>query len=288
MSPTPRLALDHRCHLGEAPAWDARERRLLFVDILRGHIHWYDPATAQLETAEVGQSVGAVVPREKGGYMLALASGFAAFDRASGQLGPLHPIEANDLPGTRLNDGKCDPAGRFWAGTRSDLPQANGATLHRLDLDGSVTMALTGVGTSNGLDWSDDGRRFYFIDTPTGGVDVFEFDASSGTLGTRQRLIDIARADGVPDGMTLDSEGGIWVALLGGGAIRRYTIEGVLDLQIDFPVSLVTSCAFGGEELDELYVTSAAHRLTQVEPLAGSLFQCETGFRGRPARMYKG
>jgi sugar lactone lactonase YvrE len=289
MSAHPERVMDHCCLLGEAPGWDDRERRLLFVDILRGHVHWYDPENGKLETVDIGISVGAAAPRACGGdLVLALANGFATFDPAAGSFGPLHPFADEGLPGSRLNDGKCDPAGRFWAGTRSDLPEARRGGLYRFDPDGTVTTILRGVGTSNGLDWSEDGRTFYYIDSAASGVDAFDFDLESGALYNRRRFVDIAPEDGTPDGMTVDTEGGIWVALLGGAAVRRYTRDGRLDLVIRFPVSLVTSCAFAGPKLDQLYVTTAAHRLSRPEALAGALFRCETGFRGRPFATYAG
>jgi len=187
-----------------------------------------------------------------------------------------------------MNDGKCDPAGRFWAGTRSDTPQARRGGLYRFDPDGTVTTVLGGVGTSNGLEWSEDGGTLYYIDSAMGAVDAFDFDLGSGALQNRRRFVEIGPGDGTPDGMTIDTEGGIWVALLGGAAVRRYTRDGLLDQVIEFPVSLVTSCAFGGPNLDELYVTTAAHRLKSPEIFAGSLFRCETGFRGRALRSYAG
>jgi sugar lactone lactonase YvrE len=187
-----------------------------------------------------------------------------------------------------MNDGKCDPAGRFWAGTQSDVPDERRGHLYRLDPGGSVSRVLDGVGVSNGLDWSGDGELFYFIDTADAGIDVFAFDVKTGELGTRRRLTDVAPKDGAPDGMTLDEEGGLWVAMFGGSSVRRYTSEGALDAVIELPVTLVTSCTFGGPDFADLYVTTAAHRLTQPEPLAGALFRIQPGVRGVPCRRFAG
>ena len=284
----PEPVMEHRCLLGEGPVWDAREQRLVFVDILEGLVHRVDTATGELETFPVGKPVGAAVPRAGGGLALATARGFATLDPASGRVATIAEIEPEAVPGSRMNDGKCDPAGRFWAGTQSDVPAQRAGSLYRLDPDGTLTRMLSGIGTSNGLDWSDDGATFYYIDTPTGAIDVFDFDLAAGTIANRRRFVAIADEDGVPDGMTLDAEGGIWVALFRGGAIRRYAPDGTLDAVVAFPVSLVTSCAFGGPNLDELYVTSAAHRLSGPEPLAGSLFRFSPGMRGRPATCFGG
>jgi sugar lactone lactonase YvrE len=283
---TPEPIGEHRCLLGEGPVWAADEQRLIYVDILRGQVHWFDLASGELTTADVGEPIGAAVPRERGGLMLATETGFVARD-VEGELTTCWRLDEN-LPGNRMNDGKCDSAGRFWAGTQSDTPEVGGGGLYRLDPDGTATRVLGGIGTSNGLDWSDDGQSLYYIDTMTGGIDLFDFDSERGMLCGRRRFIDIAPEDGLPDGMTLDAEGGIWVALIRGSAIRRYSKDGTLDDVIRFPVSLVTSCAFGGPDLDELYVTTAAHMLSQPEPLAGALFRCRPGVKGRLPASYGG
>jgi sugar lactone lactonase YvrE len=286
MSAVPEVLGGHRCLLGEGPVWEAREQRLMYVDILRGHLHWFDFATEELATAEVGEPIGAAVPREDGGLMLATETGFVARD-VHGELTTVWRLNEG-LPGNRMNDGKCDSAGRFWAGTQSDTPEVGGGGLYKLDPDGAATRMLGGIGTSNGLDWTEDGQTLYYIDTMTGGVDAFDFDSDRGVLCDRRRFINIPPEDGLPDGMTLDAEGGIWVALFRGSAVRRYGSDGTLDDVIRFPVSLVTSCAFGGPDLDELYVTTAAHMLLEPEPLAGALFRCRPGVRGRPSVSYRG
>lgn len=287
MSIAPEVVGRHRCLLGEGPAWLTDEQRLLYVDILRGQLHWFDPATDALETVDVGEPIGAAVPRASGGTMLATETGFVA--RADdGRLTTVWRIEDEGMPGNRMNDGKCDLAGRFWAGTLSDVPELCGGGLYKLDLDGAVARMVDGIGASNGLDWTDDGRTLYYIDTETGRIDLFDFDNENGTLHNRRTFVDVPPEVGLPDGMTLDAEGGLWVAMFSGSVVHRYTSAGVLDAVIDFPVSLVTSCAFGGPDLDVLYVTSAAHRLTKFEPLAGLLFRCRPGVKGRPCWSYRG
>jgi sugar lactone lactonase YvrE len=162
--------------------------------------------------------------------------------------------------------------------------------LYRLDPDLRVSRVVSGITLSNGLDWSPDHRQMYYIDSPTQGVDVFDFEVADGSLGPRRRLITIPRADGLPDGMTVDAEGGLWVALHGSGSIRRYTLDGRVDRIVRLPVSLVTSCAFGGPDLADLYITSIklglSEQALQAEPLAGALFRCRPGVRGLPAHRF--
>jgi sugar lactone lactonase YvrE len=191
-----------------------------------------------------------------------------------------------------MNDGYVDARGRFWAGTMS-VEGVNGqGTLYRLDPDGQVRAMLTPVTTSNGLDWSPDSRLMYYADTRTGNVDVFDFDESAGTIANRRVFAAIPRDSGRPDGLIVDAEGGVWVALWAGGALRRYQADGTLERVIRFPVSLITKCAFGGPALDELYVTSASSRLTEAEriaqPLAGAVFRLRPGLRGRAPHHFAG
>ncbi len=277
---------EHRCLLGEGPVWESEEQRLIYVDILRGQVHWLDFATGERVTADVGESIGAAVPRNGGGLMLATETGFVARD-VDGELRTVWRLN-EDLRGNRMNDGKCDAAGRFWAGTQSDTPEMGGGSLYRLDPDGTTTRMLGGIGTSNGLDWSDDGKTLYYIDTATKGIDQFDFDPDSGGISNRRRFVDIPAEAGLPDGLTIDAEGGIWVALIRGSAVRRYASDGTLDEVIHFPTSLITSVAFGGPNLDELYVTSASHMLSKPEPLAGALFRCRPGVKGRLSVAYRG
>jgi sugar lactone lactonase YvrE len=262
--------------------WDARDRRLLFVDILAGEVHRLDPESGRLETIAVGEPVGAVAPRSRGGLVLATRDGFAGLEGDA--LTPLHAVR-EEAPGARMNDGKCDRAGRFWAGTQSDAPEQRRGGLYRLDGAG-VGRVLNGVGISNGLDWSIDGSTFYYVDSESHGIDTFDFDVDSGTLSGRRRFVDVPPELGLADGLTVDAEGGIWLAIFFASRIHRYTPEGRLDAVVEFPVSLVTSCAFGGDELADLYVTSAAHRLRDPEPLAGALFRLDVGVSGRPSTPF--
>lgn len=283
------VVLEAGAVVGEGALWDPRQGRLLWVDIPRQAIHSYDPASGSDAVADTGQPVGAVGLRESPGVIAAVRDGFAIWDGTG-----LHLVAAveTDQPGTRMNDGKVDPGGRFWAGTMALDERAGAGALYRLDPDYQVHVMLDGLTISNGLDWSPDGTRMYYIDSGTGGVDVFDFDADAGTISNRTRLITVRAADGVPDGMTVDADGFLWVAFWGGAAVRRYTSEGSLAATIQVPASQVTSCCFGGGSLDELYITSASEGLPAAqperEPHAGAVFVCRPGVAGRPANRFRG
>jgi sugar lactone lactonase YvrE len=274
--------------LGEGPVWDARSGRVTWVDILGRRIHRTDPRTGETDSLETVSHVGAVVPRAAGGYVAALQDGFWILDDgAPRRIATVH--EAG--PELRFNDGKCDPAGRLWAGTMAYDEAPGAASLYRLDAAGSVARVLFDVTISNGLAWSADGRTMFYIDTPTRRVDAFTFDAASGAIADRRTAIEIPDGFGSPDGMTIDADGGLWVAFWDGSSVRRF-VDGRLERTIQLPVSRVTSCAFGGEDLDELYITSAWDRLTPAQrrdqPLAGGLFRVRPGVRGVPASAYAG
>jgi sugar lactone lactonase YvrE len=270
--------LDARAELGEGPVW-------------RGLVYRYDPATRASRTFPVDTQVGAVALTDSGDLVLAVRDGFARLDLDTGRVRMIADVEA-DRPDQRMNDGTCDPAGRFWAGTMAFDKRPGAGALYRLDLDGRVHTMLRDITISNGLDWSDDGRLMYYIDTPTRSIDVLEFDVATGAIANRRSLVRVPRGEGWPDGLTLDADGYIWVALWSGGAVRRYAPDGRLDRVLPVPATHPTSCAFGGPDLGDLYVTTAATALTPEErlrqPLAGGLFRCRPGVQGRPAHRFKG
>lgn len=291
-SPQVDLVLDVRAALGEGPVWHPREQRLYWVDITAGRIHVHDPQGAQDLVYQVNQMVGAAVPRRSGGLVLAAQHGLGTFDLDRQELALLATPEQH-LPDNRFNDGKCDPRGRFWAGTMSLIRQLAAASLYCLDTDGTVCHVLGGVTTSNGLDWTDDQRTMYYIDTPTLQVAAFDYDADSGAISNRRASITFPSGSGRPDGMTLDAEGMLWIAHWEGGRISRWDPRTGRRLQeIALPVARVTSCAFGGPNLDRLYITTARHGLTDQQladqPHAGSLFAVTPGVTGRPANEYLG
>ena len=276
------VAADIHAEVGEGPYWDEGSRTLLFVDIPPGRVHRLDPADGDVTTIEVGQAVGAVIPRASGGLVVAARDGIAELGPA-GELSWLAPIEA-DRSSNRMNDAKCDPAGRLWAGTMAFEAEPGAGALYRIETDHSWEQVIDGVTISNGLGWSPDGSTMYYIDSPTKGVDLLDYDLATGAATGRRRVISCDDVDGVPDGMAVDAEGHLWVAFFGGGVVRRYDPDGGLVTEITLPAAQITSCAFGGEELDELYITSAARGLSATElaeqPHAGAVFRCRPGVRG--------
>ena len=284
---TAELLDDARATIGEGPVWDDRSQRLLWVDVAAGLVHWLDPATGQRKSLEVGQPVGAVGLCADGGLVAAVRDGFALFAPGGGTMSRLLPVERS-LAGNRMNDGKCDRRGRFWAGTMAIDHTPNAGTLYRLERTNghdAVSAIFSGITVANGLDWCPDNRLMYYIDSPTQRIDVFDFDEESGTLANRRVFAEIAAADGLPDGMTVDAEGHVWVALFRGAKVRRYRPDARIDLEVHVPVTLVTSCAFGGPDARDLYITTARHRLTPAEAAeqttAGGVFVCRPGPAGR-------
>jgi len=283
------LVLDARADLGEGPRWDAARQRLLWVDIMRGRVHAFTPSTGACRNIAVGRPVGALASCRDGSLVLAVAGGFARLDLDSQKFEMQAAAEA-DRPQNRMNDGACDGAGRFWAGTMA-LDEGPGAgALYRLDPDLTVHTMLTGVSISNGLDWSLDGRRMYYVDSPTRRIDVFDFDLATGSIANRRMFVEVPADAGIPDGLTVDAAGYVWLALWGGAALRRYAPDGTLERVVPLPVTHPTSCAFGGAALDELYVSSARRPLTAEEkarqPQAGGVFRLRPGVAGRPAHLF--
>jgi sugar lactone lactonase YvrE len=282
----PELILDAGAELGEGPVWDARARALLWVDVTAGQVHRFDPATGVDERFDVGRLVGKAVPTTSGRWLLAERDGFAFLDPSRGEREPVADVEAND-PRTRMNDGACDPAGRFWAGTMHVEGLLPIGSLYRLGADREPLRVLDGVTISNGMAWSPDAATMYYVDSATHAVDALDFDRETGAVAARRHLAEFPAAWGLPDGMTVDEEGYLWVAFWRGSAVRRLSPAGRVVSEIRFPVSLVTCCAFGGDDLSDLYVTSASIELTDEQrrdqPAAGGIFHLRPGVRGLQA-----
>lgn len=277
------LVLDAHAELGEGPIWDVAASRLIWVDILRGRVHRFDPASGHSETREIGRPVGVAVPSADGSIVIATSRGFERLEWESGRVSTIAEVEG-DRPGNRMNDGACDPAGRFWAGTMA-LDESPGAgTLYRLDPDGRVSPMVRDISISNGIAWSADARRMFYIDSPTQRIDVFDYDVATGAIANRRTLARIAPEHGVPDGLIVDADDFIWVALWSGSALHRYALDGTLDRVVTLPASYPTKCAFGGAALDELFITTATIALTRerraAEPHDGSLLRIRPGVRG--------
>ncbi|MFD2700052.1 SMP-30/gluconolactonase/LRE family protein [Paenibacillus shunpengii] len=286
------LVIDAKARLAEGPSWDAEEKRLYWVDIEGYKLHIYDPSSGRDTVHEVGQHIGAVVPYDRDRVMVALKSGFHRYDLASGKLTLLHNPESH-RDDNRFNDGKCDPNGRFWAGTMSLTDKKNQGALYCLMNDGQIKTVLTEVSLSNGLGFSPDHKKMYYIDTPTGRIDQFDFDLDTGEISNRVTLFSLPEGTGFPDGLTVDAEGMIWVAHYGGSQVSRWDPNtGSLIQHIEVPASNVTSCCFGGEELDELYITTARNGLKEEQllktPHAGGVFRVKPGVKGQPTYRYKG
>lgn len=276
--------------LTEGPSWDAAEQCLRYVDINAGLVHRWWRDTGRTETIEVGELVAAAVPRSAGGLVLALTGHLVARD-LHGNPGRRQAIETGVL-GNRLNDAKCDPAGRLYVGSMSTTGQAGAAALYRVDPDWQVSTVLTGTTISNGLGWSPDGSRMYFADTPSHCVYAFDYDPDAG-LATGQRVLySFEQTIGDPDGLTMDADGYLWVAGYGSGSVRRISPSGALDGALRLPVSNVTSCTFGGPALDELYITTAAEGLSESQqaeqPHAGRVFRYRPGVTGLPTVPFAG
>lgn len=281
--------------LGEGPHWDTATGRLLWVDITSRTVHRLDPASGRDEPLVLDRPVGAAVPWTNDRLAVAVAGGFGSIDTADGHFAWLARVET-DRPLNRMNDAKCDPSGRFWGGTIATDLAAGAGTLYRLDRDCTAHAVVGGLWVSNGLGWSPDGRTMYLIDSFAYGLDAFDFDAASGTLARRRRLVDVPASEGLLDGMTVDATGAIWVALFGGWSLRRYRPDGRLDTILRLPVSQVTSCAFGGSDLGELYVTTArqdehgamSEEQLSAQPLAGSVLVLRPGIDGLAGQAYAG
>jgi len=275
------VAVREYAKLGEGPTWDVDRQRLIWVDILHSRVHSYDPVSGRRTVLTTEQHVGAAKPRAGGGLVLNLRDGV-------GLHGPdgFRWLHHEPVPGRRANDAAVAPDGSLWAGTMRYDETAGGGSLFRITGDGTVTPVLDEVAVSNGTGWSPDGRLMYYIDSPTRRIDVF--DMADGTPVGRRPLAEIADGEGWPDGLTVDADGCVWVALWDGGAVRRYTPDGELDRVVNLPVRRPTACAFGGAELSDLYITTARVGLDAPHPLSGSLLVVPGAGKGLAQSAFAG
>ena len=277
--------------LGEGARWDARREELLRVDIVAGRVFrdrvTEDGGLVPVRTYRVPGTVGAIAPIDGDpGWLLAANRGFVHLSLE----GALRPIGDVAPAGTRMNDAACDPQGRFWAGTKAHDNRAGGGALYRLDRDGRIEQMLDGLTISNGLGWSPDGGTMYLADTVPRVIHAFSFDGDRGTISNGRVLVTVAEGSG-PDGLTVDAAGDLWVAVWGAGRVQRYSADGELLQELRVPAAETTSCAFGGQRLDRLYVTTATEGWSdeqrRAEPGAGLVYRLDTDAVGRPAAAFR-
>jgi len=274
---------------GEGPSYV--DGRLVYVDIEGHALVSLNPETGEERTWEMGERIGTVAPVESGGFLCAGDSGIYFLDPDTGERRNLADPEADKRPDNRFNDGKCDPAGRFWAGTISTVKKTGDANLYCLGLDGELELKVPGVTNSNGICWNTERGLAYYVDTPTKKVVAYRYDGSTGEISEPEVAVDTESAgfDGSPDGMTIDSEGKLWIAMCHAGAVLRVDPDSSEVLaRVDFPCVETTSCAFGGSGQDRLFVTTGLHNTLQ-ESDAGKAFVVDgLGVSGAPAYPYRG
>ena len=284
-------AVDSRNRLGEAPVWDVAEQALYWVDIEGRLLQRYRPATGSVDRWAMPERIACFALREKGGLIVAFASGIAFYDLATRAIDWIARPEA-DKPHNRFNEGKCDREGRFWAGTMDDRLAEHTAALYRVDPDLSVHKVFGDVGISNCFIWSLENDAFFFADTLDSAIYKFDYDHATAAVGNRRKMIDTTGTGASPDGGTIDEEGFLWNAQWDGWRIVRYAPDGRVDRIVALPVQKPTSCMFGGPDLKTLYVTSAVWDLTPEQlagqPQAGGLFAIDAGVRGVPEPRFAG
>jgi sugar lactone lactonase YvrE len=286
-------ALRAEAIVGESPLWCAREKVLYWVDITGQKIHRFHPGDGTNESFHLPEPVSCVALRESGGLLVTLRKDFAFFDPNTGKLQLITRVE-KDRPDERFNDGKCDRQGRFWAGTMNGTDwKAPSGSLYRLDAGLRVTREQTGCRCANGLDWSPNGRVLYFTESFAYGIFAYDFEAATGQISNRRSFASVDQNSGAfPDGLTVDAEGGVWSVHNAVGRVVRYTPTGKIDRVVELPVPRPCGCAFGGERLDVLYVTTARENLTADQltraPLSGSVLAVVPGIHGLPPSYFAG
>ena len=284
------LVIDSKSELGEGAVWNPKTGELLWINITGKILNFYKPETRNNKEMFTGQMIGTVVPTESGVVLVALQNGIYQLNTETGTKKLIIDPEEN-LPNNRFNDGKCDPAGRFWAGTMSINDEKNAGALYRLDSDSSIHKMVENVSISNGIVWSLDNAKMYYIDTPTQKVLAYDYNNETGEIDNPKIAIEIPEEMGFPDGMTIDAEGNVWVALWGGSAVSCWNPEtGELLRTIEIPAKNITSCAFGDNDLGTLYITTARVATSDEElekfPYAGGVFKTRPGVKGVEAYFF--
>ena len=284
------LVIDSKSELGEGAIWNYKAGELMWVNIKGKILNFYNPGTGNNKEMFTGQMIGTVVPTESGAVLVALQNGIYNFNPETGSKKLLVSPEEH-LPNNRFNDGKCDPAGRFWAGTMSTVGEKNAGTLYRFNGDSTIHKMVENVSISNGIVWSQDKTKMYYIDTPTQKVMGYDYNDKSGEIANAKVAVEIPSEMGHPDGMTIDAEGNIWVALWGGFAVGCWNPEtGKLIRTVEVPAKNVTSCAFGDNDLGTLYITTAREGNNDEElakyPYSGGVFKTRPGVKGVEAFFF--
>lgn len=283
------LLINTRSRLGEGPVWNPMDQKLYWVDIDSHLLHWFDPATKLHQTAAFEKKISTVSPTTDGDLIISLKDGVYSYDTTTQKLQLLVSNPENNSTGNRFNDGKCDPSGRLWLGT---MGKQQSAALYRIDADYSIQTMQTDITTSNGVVWSLDQKTMYYIDSDTYKVFAYNYDNQTGQISNPKNVITIPTDMGIPDGSTLDSEGMIWIALWGGYCVTRWNPEnGKLLATVAVPSKNVTSCAFGGKNLDLLYITTACTQISETDlsqyPNSGGLFVAKPGIKGIEANFFQ-
>lgn len=287
----PKPLFDFRAEHGEGPIWDPVEGNLYWVDLFQGRYFKANLKEQTVEHHEVGQALGVMALRRKWGMVMAVENGFALWSEDGRHLQMIKNTPLSDDPAVRFNDGAVDPAGRFFAGTMAWDEKSRLGKLYRLDPDFTITELDNNLLISNGMGWSRDRKTFYFIDTLQHAVFAYDYNLYSGDISNRRVFIRFAD-DELPDGMTMDSKDGFWIALYGGGKIVRFDASGKRTGEIELPVKYPTSCCFGGRDMKTLFITTSQKELSEDErrenPLAGRLFYLETEVRGKTEPRFRG
>ncbi|MEO8627450.1 MAG: SMP-30/gluconolactonase/LRE family protein [Betaproteobacteria bacterium] len=276
--------------LGECTIWCDREQLLWWVDIRAPALNYFNPATGEVRSLGLRETIGSFGLTQSGQKMVAaMKTGLYMLDPHSGALELIVAPEA-DVPGNRFNDGRCDRSGRFWAGTMADTDRKPVGALYRLDADRQCTRIRGGLLVPNSIAWSPDSKVMYLADTHVNCIWTYDFDIDGGAMSNEQLFADTGGRGGRPDGSCVDADGYLWNAEYGGSRVVRYRPDGVIDQIVSLPVSNPTCCCFGGKDFDTLYISTARQRLTpeqlEREPLAGGLFACRPGPLGLPEARF--
>jgi sugar lactone lactonase YvrE len=290
MAHEPELVVDGKSTLGEGAFWHTARGLFYWVDIEGKSVFVYDPKTNKNDRIQVKERVGTVVPKKSGGFLIAQESALATIDERGGHYRV--EVELERIPNNRLNEGKCDPSGRLWVGS-INTAGSGGAALYRVEKDYSFSRVLADISNSNGIVWDLKHEKMYYIDTPTMQVAAFDYNNETGEIGDPQVAVRVPEAAGWPDGMCIDAEGMLWVAMFGGNAVVRWNPQtGAMIGKIEVPARNPTSCALGGANLDQMYITTARLAMTneqiEREPLSGGLFRCKVDVPGTEQAEFGG